>query len=92
MSRYEALEKIVGDDAAMWVLHGMATDQAANELKKKGAVPPPPPQPPTSHVRKAPAPRKPAHREARLTLLSHRICLKSICHMWSIPSVCRTRL
>jgi hypothetical protein len=106
MSRYDALNELVGTFAATWILHDLATDAAVreglpkrgffspedakrfrddnqgsnvalnqdeegsqlwekvpdNELlrKKEGAVPPPPPQPPASHVREAPAPRKPA--------------------------------
>jgi hypothetical protein len=34
MSRYDALKELVGDDAATWILHDLATDAAAKELPK----------------------------------------------------------
>jgi hypothetical protein len=40
MSRYDALKELVGDDAATWILHDLATDAAAKELLKRGAVEP----------------------------------------------------
>src|SRR5208282_2134770 len=39
MSRYDALNELVGNDAATWILHDLATDAAAKELpKKRGAT------------------------------------------------------
>src|SRR5208282_5727533 len=39
MSRYDALNELVGNDAATWILHDLATDAAAKELpKKRGAM------------------------------------------------------
>jgi len=40
MSRYDALKELAGEDAATWILHDMATDAAAKELPKRGAVSP----------------------------------------------------
>jgi hypothetical protein len=40
MSRYDALNVLVGEDAATWILHDLATDAAAKELPKRGAVEP----------------------------------------------------
>jgi hypothetical protein len=37
MSRYDALNELVGNDAATWILHDLATDAAAKELPKKHA-------------------------------------------------------
>src|SRR5271166_64459 len=40
MSRYDALKELVGDDAATWILHDLATDAAAKELPKRGSAKP----------------------------------------------------
>lgn len=39
LSRYDALKELAGDDAATWILHDLATNEAVKELpKKRGAT------------------------------------------------------